>query len=102
MAIQIMKVPHPKVASGDEERITPDEKLALIDSHVAYFGTYTVDAARGVVVHRVEGDLHDVYIGRDEERPFELSSDRLVLKPSWKDGETSWHGVREFRRVQRG
>jgi hypothetical protein len=30
---------------------------------VAYFGTYRVDPAKGIVVHHVEGDSDDVYIG---------------------------------------
>ena len=41
MAIQIMKNPgHPKVTSGDEEKVTPLEKQALLDAYIAYFGTY--------------------------------------------------------------
>src|SRR5262245_9345597 len=92
MAIQIMKVPHPKVASGDEERVAPDEKQALFDAYIAYFGTYRVDAKKGLVVHHVEGDLSDVFIGRDEARPFQLSGDRLVLTPRWSQGGREWAG----------
>jgi len=40
--------------------VAADEKLALFDAYVAYFGTYSVDAARGVVIHHVEADLSDV------------------------------------------
>jgi lipocalin-like protein len=47
MSIQVMKMPHPKVASGDDEKVTPEEKIALFDACTAYFGTYRVDAARG-------------------------------------------------------
>ena len=43
MSIQIMKVPHPKVASGNEDKVTDKEKLALFDAYEAYFGTYQVD-----------------------------------------------------------
>src|SRR5262245_11605065 len=46
MSLQIMKNPGPTVASGKETQITPDEKLQLFDSYVAYFGTYRVDAAK--------------------------------------------------------
>jgi hypothetical protein len=100
MAVQVMKVPHPKVASGDEEKVTAEEKMALFDAYVAYFGTYRVDASRGVVIHHAEGDLSDTYIGRDEERHFELSGDRLVLKDPWtKDGK-GWLGTRVFERVK--
>ena len=100
MSIQIMKVPHPKVASGDDSRVTPEEKQALYDAYVAYFGTYTVDADRGVVIHHVEADLADVYVGNDEERPFALRGDTLIIAPRWTlDGE-EWHGIRVFERVR--
>jgi len=100
MSIQIMKQPHPGVASGDEERVTPQEKEALFDAYVAYYGRYTVNAAKGVVVHHVEGDMYDVYIGRDEERPFELAGDRLILTPRWMQGGQEWTGIRIFERVR--
>jgi hypothetical protein len=90
MSIQVMKVPHPKVASGDDEKVTPEETAALFDAYTAYFGTYTVDAARGVVIHHVEGDLADVFIGRDEEWPYELAGDRLLLKPRWESEGKRW------------
>jgi hypothetical protein len=101
MAIQIMQQPHPKVASGDEYIVTPEEKVALLDAYVAYFGTYRVDAARGIVIHHADGHLHDIYIGRDEERLFQLSGDRLVLKslPWSADGQT-WTGSRVFERIK--
>ena len=56
MSIQIMKMPHPKVASGDDSQVTPEEKQALYDAYVAYFGTYTVDADRGAVFKRRADD----------------------------------------------
>jgi hypothetical protein len=99
MAIQIMKTPHPKVASGDGEKVTPEEKAALFDAYVAYFGKYRVDAKRGVVVHQVEGDLSDAYIGKDQERPYELAGDRLTLKPRWEGEGKKWLGIRVFERV---
>jgi hypothetical protein len=100
MSIQLMKVPHPKIASGDEEKATPAEKAALYDAYAAYFGTYTVDAKRSVVIHHVEGDLYDVFIGTDQERPFELQGDRLVLRPKWTVDGKQWTGLRVFERVK--
>ena len=99
MSIQIMKVPHPKVASGDDSKVTPEEKQALYDAYVAYFGTYRVDAEKGVVVHHVEADLADVYIGNDEERPFDLHGDTLILAPHWKVDGREWLGIRVFKRA---
>ncbi len=100
MAIQIMKMPHPKVASGDEEKVAPEEKRALFDSYIAYFGTYVVDWAKKTVTHKVAGDLYDVYVGTSQDRPFQLNGDRLTLTPRWTEDGKNIQGLRIFDRVQ--
>ena len=100
MSIQIIKIPHPTIASGDEDKVSPAEKQALYDGYVAYFGRYRVDESRHVVVHAVEGDLADVFIGHDEERPYVLDGDTLTLAPQWESGGRKWRGVREFVRAR--
>jgi hypothetical protein len=100
MSIQLMTMPHPKVAAGDEEKVTPQEKIALYDAYTAYFGTYSVDAKRSVVTHHVEGDLADVFVGTDQERPFEISGDRLILRPKWTEDGKQWTGLRVFERAK--
>jgi hypothetical protein len=65
---------------------------------IAYFGTYKVDAARGIVIHHVEGAVegdHSAgsapdpragnlnvrqYVGRDELRPFRIDGDHLIIE----------------------
>jgi hypothetical protein len=100
MAIQIMKTPHPRVESGDDTQVTTAEKQALFDAYVAYFGTYRVDAAQGVVIVQVEADLADVFIGRDESRPFQLEGDRLMLTPRWTEAGREWMGTRVCERIR--
>lgn len=100
MAVQIMKTPPPDVASDDWERFTVAEKVALYDGYVAYFGRFEVDTARRVVVHLPEADLSRLYIGRREERHFELAGDRLVLSETWTQSGVAWSGVRVLRRVR--
>lgn len=100
MAIQIMKVPHPKVASGDDEKVTAEEKPALFDSYEAYFGTYSIDSTKKEVTHHVEGHLYDVYVGTSQKRPFELSGDRLTLTPHWERDGRPVQGIRVFERIK--
>ncbi len=101
MSIQIVNLPHPKVASGDEDNITEAEKLALFGAYEAYFGTYTVDWEKQVVTHHVEGDLRDVYMGTPQPRPFELNGDHLRLVPRWERADgVKMLGVRTFERVR--
>ena len=69
---------------------TPEQMQALLDGYVAYWGTYTVDAAAGVVIHHVQSDISGGYAGTDQRRPFRLEGDRLVIG----DGKT-WTRVLE-------
>lgn len=67
-----------------------DQMRALLDGTVAYWGTYTVDWTKGVVVHRVTSDLSNGYAGTDQPRPFRLTGNRLEIG----DGKT-WRRVLE-------
>jgi hypothetical protein len=100
MAVQIMKTPPPDVASNDWDRFTVPEKVALFDGYVAYFGRYEVDLARKVVTHLPEADLSRLYIGKREERHYELTGDRLVLRETWTQSGKAWSGVRMFARLK--
>lgn len=87
VTIQLMRTPPPqKFASGNDAKPTPEEALAVYGGYSAYFGTYTVDEAKHVVIHHVEGSLRPSYIGTDQERPFELSGDRLIIgdQKTWR------------------
>jgi hypothetical protein len=72
---------------------TPEQMQALLDGYVAYWGTYTIDAAAGVVIHHVQSDISGGYAGTDQRRPFRLEGDRLVIG----DGKT-W--TRVLKRVR--
>src|ERR1043166_8876132 len=69
----------PSFASGNDRQPTPDEAKATLAGYVAYFGTYTVDAAKNIVGHHVEGSLAPSFNGTDQPRPFILSGDRLLI-----------------------
>ena len=78
--IQIMKTPpSAPFASGDDEKPTAEEVKTAFTGYVAYFGTYTVDAAKNVVIHHVEGSLRPSFIGTDQPRPFILAGDHLII-----------------------
>lgn len=72
----------------------PEQMQALLDGTVAYWGTYTVDAAAGEVIHHVLSDVSNGHAGTDQRRPFRLKGNRLVIG----DGK-SW--TRVLERVER-
>ena len=96
VAIQIANPDKPACAipiPGDKTTLpscTPEQARALLEGYVAYWGTYTVDASAGVVVHHVQSDARNTYTGTDQPRPFKLEGDRLVIG----DGKT-WTRVLE-------
>jgi Lipocalin-like domain len=73
---------------------SPEQMRELLDNSAAYWGTYTVDMAAGIVTHRVKSDLSNGYAGTLQPRPFILNGDRLVIG----DGKT-W--TRVLERVRR-
>jgi hypothetical protein len=96
MAIQIANPANPrcmapgkKNGAGRKDDLpvpacSPEQMQALLDGYVAYWGTYTVDAAAGVVIHHVKSDISNGYAGTDQRRPFRLDGDHLVIG----DGKT--------------
>ena len=97
VAIQIANPANPRCVFKVDEHdhldvpvCTPEQREALVRGYIAYWGTYTVDMAAGVVVHHVKSDLGIGYTGTDQRRPFRLEGDRLVLG----DGKT-WTRVLE-------
>lgn len=87
--------PEKKSGPGKKDDLTlpecsREQMKRLVNNSVAYWGTYTVDAARGEVIHHVRSDLSNGYAGTDQPRPFRLADDRLVIG----DGKT-WSRVLE-------
>ena len=85
--------PTPPSLSRDDFAPTASEALHAYENFVAYFGTYTVDDSKKIVIHHVEGSLLPSYTNTDQTRPFTLSGDRLERG----DGQT-WR--RAFERVR--
>ncbi len=53
---------------------------------VGYFGTYTVDFNKSIVTHHVKGGSLPWYIDTDQQRPFILKGDTLIIgdNKTWK------------------
>ena len=97
LQVQIMRTPAARpFASGDDAKGTDAEVRAAYDGYVAYFGTYKVDAKKGIVVHRVEGSLMPSYTDTDQPRPFRVEGDVLTIEGD-SDGV---HFLRRLRRVR--
>ncbi|OFW27681.1 MAG: hypothetical protein A3H97_23050 [Acidobacteria bacterium RIFCSPLOWO2_02_FULL_65_29] len=77
MGVTIMQGGRQKYAGAQP---TPEEARAALTSYTSYFGTFIVNAAEGVVTHRLQGSLNPG-MATDQRRGFELKGNLLTLKP---------------------
>ena len=58
----------------------------LITNAVGYFGTYTVDLEKSIVTHHVKGGSYPWYFETDQQRPFIIKGDTLIItnNKTWK------------------
>lgn len=78
---QIMARERPGFATGNLLKGTDAEVRAAFEGYVAYYGSYTVDEAEGLMIHQVEGSFFPNWIGERQIRKFEFTGDgRLELR----------------------
>ncbi len=77
VAVSIMPIGRKKNAGP---QATDEEAKAAIAGYAAYFGTFTINEAEGSVTHHLQGSLNPG-MAADQKRFFELSGNRLTLKP---------------------
>jgi hypothetical protein len=78
MAVSIMP-PGRKRNAGPQ--VSDEEAKAAIEGYTAYFGTFTINAADQFVTHNLQGSLNPGMAATPQKRFFELSGNRLTLKP---------------------
>jgi hypothetical protein len=78
MAVSMMRANRANFASADVLAASPEEKLTAFETYSSYCGTYEVTGEK--VIHHIELSLFPNWSGRDQERFFEFSEDRLTLR----------------------
>jgi hypothetical protein len=58
----------------------------ISNNSIGYFGTYSVDYNKSIIIHHVKGGTIPFYIDTDQQRPFSLKVDTLIIgdKKTWK------------------
>ena len=100
MAVQLLRAHRPLFAAGDPYRGTPEEIKAAFEGYIAYFGSYEVNEAEGVVTHHVHGASFPNWIGGDQQRFFAFAGNQLILStPPILAGTSTMTGVLIWERV---
>jgi len=69
-----------------ENPTTDAARAAAYSTYIGYFGPFTVDEPKGMVVHHVVGSSFPHWVGTDQVRYFKLSEDGKTLELSVKSG----------------
>jgi hypothetical protein len=75
-SVQIMTTP-PVTLSDPDAGPTPEEALDIFNGYIAYYGTWTADAANITV--KVEGAWDPRQVGSTQTRPYQLDGDTLII-----------------------
>jgi hypothetical protein len=77
MAVTIMPMGRKKYAGAQP---TDEEAQATVAGYTGYFGTFTINEKEQYVTHHLQGSVNPG-MGANQQRFFELSGNRLTLKP---------------------
>lgn len=75
-----------KISEDSAKKYAVNLHAYLSTNAVGYFGTYTVDVERSIVTHHVKGGSYPWYFETDQQRPFILKGDTLIItnNKTWK------------------
>ncbi len=79
MAVQLADPSCAAFAGGDPRAATDAEVRAAFDGYLAYYGTYTVHADQGTVVHHLEMSTIPNWRGSEQVRHFDLQDRQVTL-----------------------
>lgn len=79
-----------KLASDDPDQASAEEAAEAWRMYFGYWGSFRVDAAKGVVAHRVEGCSFANWIGTEQVRNFRFEgANRLILETQSSSGHST-------------
>ncbi len=82
VSVQVMNPDRTPFAMDSQLMGNPSEIKPAFEGYVAYFGTYEVNEAKGIIIHHIAGSLFPNWIDTDQERFFEFTEDTLILRTS--------------------
>ena len=99
MSGQLMRQNRPDFAAGDQSSGTPEETKAAIEGYVSYYGPFDLDIEQKKLITHVEGSMFPNWVGKDQERFYEVAGDHLILKTTpFAFGDIEFVGVLVWQR----
>ena len=86
MTLTLSASERPTWGTFDHTSIDPQMVLNAFDNYFTYVGEYKVDWSKGIVEHHIEACLFPDWVGKVQERHFELKENKLFLSAYNKFG----------------
>ena len=96
MSAQVMASGLAPLAHPDSRDASPEEAARVWQNYVGYWGTFTVDAQAGAVIHSVEGAWFPNWIGQKQVRHYRFSGNTLTLEAD----SPAWHATLVWQRLE--
>ena len=77
-AVVVTRGDLPKVASDNRTTATPEESQQIVHGSIAYFGSYTTEADKTMVL-QIEGTTFPNWVGVTQKRTYVISGDEMTL-----------------------
>jgi len=82
MCVQVMRRDRPPLPEVAFEEISANHIKEAVAGFTGFCGRYQIDADNQVVIHHVDCHILPGSVGKELKRKYELTGDRLVLRPS--------------------
>ena len=96
MSAQVMGSGLDLLSNSEPEEATPEEAGRAWHNYMGYWGTYTVDAGAGVVIHMVQGAWFPNWVGQKQVRRYRFTDDQLTLEAD----SPAWHATLVWQRIE--
>lgn len=96
MSAVLQHTERPVLSGATARDATDAEVVAAWRTFIAYFGSYSIDADAGAVVHHVQGAYLPSMVGTDQVRYFTFTGDLLTLRPpatATGSAEVTWQKI---------
>lgn len=80
MTAQLMQPDRPQFSRPQSRDGSEEQIVKAYRGYLAYYGTYSVHAKDGYIVHQVEASLYPNWVGGAQKRFFRFEGERLVLE----------------------
>lgn len=84
------------LADADPLKATKEETDRAWRNYIGYWGTFSVDTKKSVIIHHIEGGWFPNWIGKNQIRSFQFRANDSILEAD----SPTWHASLVWQRIE--